>query len=190
MNLVFIDNFDSFSYNIVHYFQVLGAHVSVLSHNELKGNLDVLLSADGVVVGPGPNTPLEAGELMEILPLLVEGNKNILGVCLGHQAIAQYFGWSLEKAQRPMHGKVTWVQHAQTGITKNIPTPMPVGRYHSLIVNKSNNSDLMVDSVDECGQVMAFHHKSKPIWGLQYHPESVLTDNGMQILQNWLSEIS
>ena len=189
MNLVFIDNFDSFSYNIVHYFRILGANVKVLHHNELFAELDSLQKADGIVIGPGPNKPSDAGELMEVLPILIETKRNILGICLGHQALAQHFGWKLEKAKMPMHGKVSMVNHSQSGLTMNIPTPMPIGRYHSLIVIPQEDSELRVDCLDELGQVMAFHHKNRPIWGLQYHPESVLTTNGLEILKNWMSEI-
>lgn len=188
MRIVFLDNRDSFTFNLVHYLEELGATVYVYNHdqNVTLFNPD---NFDGLVIGPGPNTPSESGILMEIIDVWVKANKSILGICLGHQGIGEYFGLELIKSKRPMHGKSTNLTLlADSILYEDLQLPVSVGRYHSLIVSGSCD-DLKVTAVDGDQQIMSLTHKNLPINSVQFHPESVNTPQGKSILNNWLKSI-
>ena len=184
MNVAFIDNFDSFTYNLVHYLQLTGTVLRVFRNDELDEHINELLSSDAIVIGPGPNAPSDAGMLMNILPLLIEKNKPILGVCLGHQALGEMFGWQLKIAAAPVHGKSSLMRHVCNGLFNGLDNPMQIGRYHSLVVSPvdglNNLSVLEILGEDEIGQIMAFKHRDLPIWGVQFHPESVCLITGLK----------
>lgn len=188
MRIVFLDNRDSFTFNLVHYLEELGAKVTVCNHDE---SIDFFNPAnfEGLLIGPGPNTPKESGRLMEILELWVQSQKSIFGVCLGHQGIGEYFGLELIKSNRPMHGISTLINiKSQSIIYKNLKSTIEVGRYHSLIV-KGTSDELIITATDDEGQIMSLEHKRLPIYSVQFHPESVNTPYGKEILMNWLNSI-
>lgn len=186
MKIVFIDNFDSFTYNLIHYLQNTGSEVVMFHHNELFQNENYILSADAIVIGPGPNSPKDAGELMQFIPKLIEHYKPILGICLGQQALGEYFGMELALAQFPMHGKTSEIQHGGKDLFQNLQNPMKVGRYHSLVVKPTNDSDCIEVLAQINGEVMSIKHTKLPIWAVQFHPESVLTPEGQLLIQNWI----
>lgn len=187
MKIVFIDNFDSFTHNLIHYLKITGCEVVMYHHHELFSNQSSILESNGIVIGPGPNSPRNAGELMSFLPILIEKRMPILGICLGHQALGEYFGMKLSLAQRPMHGKSSEIDHDGKELFLGISTPMKIGRYHSLIVEQIE-CDSPIEVLAEVNQeVMSFKHRELPIFGVQFHPESVLTPDGQQMIQNWVN---
>lgn len=188
MKIVFLDNRDSFTFNLVHYLEELGATVSVYNHDQAITHFNPN-DFDGLVIGPGPNTPKESGILMEIIDIWVRSGKSILGICLGHQGIGEYFGLDLIKSKRPLHGKSTHLKLAANSILyKNLKHPISVGRYHSLIVSGSCDK-LKVTAVDNDQQIMSLTHVNLPINSVQFHPESVNTPQGKLMLENWLQSI-
>jgi len=186
LKIVFIDNFDSFTHNLIHYLKITGCEVVLYHHHELFSNQTSILESNGVVIGPGPNSPDDAGELMDFIQVLTHVKMPILGICLGQQAIGQFFGMNLNLAKEPMHGKTSEIVHHGNPLFKNIESPMKVGRYHSLVVEPSVNSkDIKIlATVDQ--EIMSIQHNELPIWAVQFHPESVLTPNGQQLIQNWV----
>lgn len=192
MRVLFIDNLDSFTYNLVHCLEVAGAEVVVL-RNEGKDwpELPVLMnSCDAWVVGPGPGQPQDYPHLMGALQDWI-GKKPLLGVCLGLQAIALNGGWQVVHGKVPMHGKSSWVEHNGRGLFAQLASPLQVGRYHSLVVQSPINpgqngvEGLGVDA--RCGDaVMALSDERKGVWAVQFHPESVLTPEGQQMINQWL----
>jgi anthranilate synthase component 2 len=182
--ILVVDNFDSFTYNLVDYLKQLGQETEVLRNNL---PLEILLSDrySRVVLSPGPGIPSAAGNLMSVIDYYA-GKKPVLGICLGHQAIAEYFKGTLKKAIRPMHGKISKVINDGDAIFKNIPEIIDVTRYHSLVCDEIPDQ-LSVISRSMDGEVMALKHKKMNIYGLQYHPEAVLTTNGLEIISNWLN---
>ncbi len=190
MKIAFIDNFDSFTFNLIHYFKNTGSEVELFHHNELFENQDKIFGANAVVIGPGPKTPIEAGELMPFLEVLVGRKFPILGICLGQQAIGQFFGMKLKLANLPMHGKTSLVEHVDGNIFLNIENPMKVGRYHSLVVEMTEIST-EIEPIATCnGEIMAIQHVQLPIFAVQFHPESVLTPQGQTLIQNWVNLLS
>ena len=181
MQVLVIDNYDSFTYNLVDYLGDLGAEVDVM-RNDVDGVLD--RSPDRVVVSPGPCTPNEAGVSVEAIRSFAERGVPVLGVCLGHQALAQAFGGSVVRGE-PVHGKTAEVEHDGRSIFDELPSPMTVGRYHSLIVDPALPDELEV-SAQGGGVVMAIRHRELPAEGVQFHPESILTPEGKTILRNFL----
>lgn len=181
MNVLVIDNYDSFTYNLVQYLGELGAELDVV-RNDVDGVLD--RSPDRVVVSPGPCTPNEAGVSVEAIRSFAERGVPVLGVCLGHQAMAQAFGGSVVRGE-PVHGKTAEVEHDGRSIFEELPSPMTVGRYHSLIVDPALPDELEV-SAEGGGVVMAIRHRELPAEGVQFHPESILTPEGKMILRNFL----
>lgn len=185
--LLVIDNYDSFTFNLVQYFGQLGVAMKVFRNDELTGAQAEKLNPDRVLISPGPCTPSEAGVSLEIIKTFA-GRKPILGVCLGHQAMGQYFGGKVVRAGRLMHGKMSPVLHRGTDVFKGLPSPFRATRYHSLLVERESfPACLEVTAETAEGEIMGLRHKEFPVWGVQFHPESIATEHGMQMLKNFLS---
>ena len=187
-NIVLIDNYDSFTYNLVHYLEDLNCKVTVLRNDEFE--LDELEKFDKILLSPGPGIPEEAGLLKAVIQKYAS-SKSILGVCLGQQAIGEVFGGSLTNLEKVHHGVASKIQILVSDETlfNNLDKNIEVGRYHSWVISKDNfPSDLEITSVDENGEIMSIRHKNFDVKGVQFHPESVLTPNGKQILENWVNQ--
>lgn len=185
MKTVIIDNYDSFTYNLAHLVKELGAEVSVVRNDQFR--LSELKPFDKIILSPGPGIPTEAGLLMDVIDAYASV-KPILGVCLGHQAIGEYFGGKLTNLSQVFHGIASIISiTAPDYIYKELPAQVQVGRYHSWVVDNEGLPDcLEVTSVSEEGQIMSLRHKQYDVCGIQYHPESVLTPEGRKIIANWL----
>jgi len=183
--ILLIDNFDSFTHNLQDYLEQQGIDVLTVRYNELGDHWDSLKRAEGIVISPGPGRPADYPALFEIIGAY-EGQKPILGVCLGHQTLCCYYGGKLVKAHKPMHGKVSMVSHTGTDLYTGVQSPTQVTRYHSLIISHLPNM-LKATGTTEMGELMSFAHKEKPVWGVQYHPEAVLTNSGLKIIENFVS---
>ena len=186
--ILIIDNYDSFVYNIVHYLNLLGCKTTVVRNNQFE--LDLITSFDRVVLSPGPGIPEEAGKLLEAIAFIKRLNNPIptLGVCLGHQAIAESFGAQLTNLDRVYHGLSSAITiDTDSLLYRGLETPLVVGRYHSWVVSDLENLPLEVTARDENGTIMSFQHNNLPFTGVQYHPESVLTPKGLELIKNWLS---
>lgn len=185
--LLVIDNYDSFTFNLVQYFGQLGVETRVFRNDELTPDEAVRLNPDRVLISPGPCTPNEAGVSIDIIKTF-SGRKPVLGVCLGHQAMGQYFGGKVIRAGRLMHGKMSPILHHGTGLFQGLPSPFRAARYHSLLVEKASFPDCLEITAETAeGEIMGLRHKQFPVFGVQFHPESIATDHGMQILKNFLS---
>jgi len=186
MKIVVIDNYDSFTYNLVHYLEDLDAKVTVYRNDEFE--LEELEKFDKILLSPGPGVPDEAGLLKDVIKRYAK-TKSIFGVCLGLQAIGEVFGGTLINLEKVYHGVATKVTQIEDDfIFTDLPKETEVGRYHSWVVSNENlPEDLIVTSVDENGQIMSMKHAIYDVRGVQYHPESVLTPNGKKILKNWLN---
>jgi para-aminobenzoate synthetase component 2 len=183
--ILVVDNYDSFVFNLVQYLQQLGAEVVVKRNDEV--NAESINDYDGVLLSPGPGTPEDAGACIEIVNAAIEKQKPLLGVCLGHQAIGAALGGKVSRAPELLHGKTSQVQHKNEGVFKDIKSPFRATRYHSLAIETpSVPKELLVTATTESGVIMGVKHKSAPIEGVQFHPESVLTEGGHQLLANWL----
>ncbi len=184
-----IDNYDSFTYNLVQYLGELGASV-VVHRNDAIGISGVEnLGADGIVISPGPCAPDSAGISVELIRRFA-GLVPMLGVCLGHQAIGAAFGARVVRNHRILHGKTSDIHHSAIGILSGLPNPFVAGRYHSLVIDGSSLPDeLAVTAWTDQGEIMGIQHREHEIAGVQFHPESVLTPNGRQLLANWLSRV-
>jgi para-aminobenzoate synthetase component 2 len=188
IKILVIDNYDSFVFNIVQYLQQLGAKVVVKRNDEV--NADSIEEYDGVLLSPGPGTPEDAGVCIEIVKKAIEKQKPLLGVCLGHQAIGAALGAKVSRAPELLHGKTSQVQHKNQGVFKDLNSPFRATRYHSLAIENSNlPNDLTITATTESGVIMGVKHRTAPIEGVQFHPESVLTEFGHELLSNWLQEI-
>jgi anthranilate synthase component 2 len=185
--ILVIDNYDSFTFNLVHYLQELGAETRV-ERNDAKSAAEFLaLKPDGILLSPGPCTPNEAGVCLELIEQLPH-DLPLLGVCLGHQAIGQVFGGEVVQAQIIMHGKTSQIEHDGTGVFAGIPNQFQATRYHSLSIAKNSISEpLVINARTEDGEVMGFYHRSRPIHGVQFHPESIASEYGHDLLDNFLS---
>ncbi|MCH7518708.1 MAG: aminodeoxychorismate/anthranilate synthase component II [Candidatus Dadabacteria bacterium] len=185
--ILMIDNYDSFTYNLVHYLAELGEEV-VVHRNDKLGLEDIgKLNPDMLVVSPGPCTPKEAGISVEAIKEFA-GRMPILGVCLGHQSIAYAYGAEIVRADRLLHGKTSEIHHDGKGIYKNIPDPFEATRYHSLIVNKESLPEIFeITAWTDEGEIMGIRHKEHMIEGVQFHPESILTKHGKDLLKNFIS---
>lgn len=183
-NVLLIDNFDSFTYNLVDYLEQLGGKCTVIRNNVA---LETIMTEEyeGIVLSPGPETPTRAGNLMKIVANY-QAKIPMLGVCLGHQAIGEFFGAKLVKAFRPMHGKLSILKTFPDKLWEGIPDSFQVVRYHSLVLAHLP-ADLKILATTSDGEIMAIRHVSLPIWGVQFHPEAVLTEYGLTMLQNWLA---
>lgn len=185
--ILLLDNYDSFTYNLYHYLGELGAETLVKRHDELSVEEALALTPEAIVISPGPCDPDKAGISLELVTAAA-GRCPILGVCLGHQAIAQAFGGRIVRATQLMHGKLSAVHHNSTGLFDEIPSPFTVTRYHSLIAEEASLPGcLEVTARTDDGTIMALRHRDLPIHGVQFHPESIETKQGHRLLQNFLS---
>jgi len=183
--ILVIDNYDSFVFNLVQYLQQLGANCTVVRNDEFK--LSEADKYDGVLISPGPGTPDAAGVSVELVKYCAEKEIPLLGVCLGHQVIAFAYGATVSRAPELLHGKTSVVSHSNKSFLENIPSPFTATRYHSLAIEKDTlPTELEITGQTESGVVMAIQHKTLPISGVQFHPESVLTEHGYQMIGNWL----
>jgi anthranilate synthase/aminodeoxychorismate synthase-like glutamine amidotransferase len=184
-----IDNYDSFTYNLVQYLGELGAEVRVLRNDAVHPADVAAVRADRIVISPGPGRPEDAGVTMEVIRRLGPQTP-ILGVCLGHQAIGAVFGGSVVRAAAPMHGKTSTIDHDGHGVFNGIAGPFLASRYHSLVVAEQGLPDELIVSARtrEDGSIMGLRHRTFPVHGVQFHPESILTEEGRQILRNFLED--
>ncbi len=187
--IIVIDNYDSFTYNLVQYLGELGADLSIYRNDEISVSAVGKKKPDAIVVSPGPCTPNEAGISMDVIRTY-SGQIPILGVCLGHQSLGQVFGGDVVRAKRIMHGKISEVHHSKDPLFQSVPNPFPATRYHSLLVKKSTlPSVLKITAWTDRGEIMGLKHRSHPTWGVQFHPESIMTTFGKQILKNFIQLI-
>lgn len=187
MKFLVIDNYDSFTYNLVHYIEMSGVETHTVFNDDplLENFKDFIREYDAVVLSPGPCVPAQSGSLMNF----IEGYHlkiPMLGVCLGMQALGEFFGWTLTHAQLPMHGKTSDITHSESGLFNNIKNPMTVGRYHSLILEPQTVSPLVATAFYN-NEVMALEHKTLPVFGVQFHPESILTPDGISLIKNFIA---
>jgi len=186
-HILVVDNYDSFTWNLVHYLHDVGAQTRVIRNDELSAAEALGTKPDGIVLSPGPCTPNEAGICMDIVNE-APGDLPILGVCLGHQSIGQALGGAVITAKEIRHGKRSPVTHKAGLLFEGIPDTFNVVRYHSLAIREEDLPDsLIVDAFTEDGEIMAVRHKTRPVYGLQFHPESILTEHGHKMLANWLT---
>lgn len=185
--LLVIDNYDSFTFNLVQYFGQLGVAMRVFRNDEITPAEAERLNPDRVLISPGPCTPTEAGVSLDMIRTFA-GRKPILGVCLGHQAMGQCFGGKVVRAGRLMHGKMSPILHRGTDLFRGLPSPFRAARYHSLLVEKETFPDCLEVTAETAeGEIMGLRHRQFPVWGVQFHPESIATEHGMKMLQNFLS---
>ncbi|MBU4479621.1 MAG: aminodeoxychorismate/anthranilate synthase component II [Candidatus Omnitrophica bacterium] len=185
--ILLIDNYDSFTYNLVQYFGELKQTVKVFRNDKITCSQVEKIRPQRIVISPGPRTPKEAGISCEIIKHFA-GKIPVLGVCLGHQCIGQAFGAKIVRAKKLMHGKTSQIRHDGKTIFKDIPNPFAATRYHSLVIKKSTlSADFIVTAVSEDNEIMAIKHKQYALWGVQFHPESILTKDGKKILANFLA---
>lgn len=188
--VLLIDNYDSYTYNLYQYLGELGAEVLVFRNDAVDVDGIRMVWPDGLVISPGPCTPNEAGVTLEAIKELA-GRLPILGVCLGHQAIGQAFGGVIKRNHRIVHGKTSEVFHSGEGVFEGLPSPVVVGRYHSLVVEESSlPADLRVTGWTDQGEIMAIRHRTFDIEGVQFHPESILTEHGKSMLSTFLRRLS
>ena len=185
--ILVVDNYDSFTWNIVHYLRELGAAVEVVRNDALGASEAMALGAAGILISPGPGTPDEAGISLELVAACAEARRPLLGICLGHQAIGQHFGGRIERAEQLMHGKTCAVEHDGSGLFEGLPSPFTATRYHSLMVSEESLPDcLVVNAKAADATVQGFRHRDLPIHGVQFHPESVASECGRELLGNFL----
>ena len=183
--ILVVDNYDSFVFNLVQYLQQLGAECTVVRNDAVAA--EEASKYDGVLISPGPGTPEKAGISVEMIKYCAQHSIPLFGVCLGHQAIGVAFGATVSRAPELLHGKTSLVYHQQEGVLADIPSPFTATRYHSLCVEKDSVPNTMhITGTTDSGLVMSMEHTTLPIQGVQFHPESVLTEHGHQMLANWL----
>ena len=184
-NILFIDNYDSFTYNVIQAFLVLGADITVYRNDEYipQSTIDF----DALIISPGPDHPQNSGVSVQLIKQY-HTHKPVLGICLGHQAIAHAFGGVVDCAKRVVHGEAHWIHHNQDGLFTGLSSPFSVGRYHSLAVH-SLPEDFLADAHCSDGTIMSIRHMQHPTFGLQFHPESILTPMGMKLFENFLHTI-
>lgn len=190
-HILVIDNFDSFTYNLVQYLGMCGAETTVFRNNEV--NMQTILNPkyNGILLSPGPCSPTESGICLDIIKLALENEldkRPLFGVCLGHQSIGYQSGAAVSRASKPRHGKTSPIGHDNLGVFKGLPQPMTAVRYHSLAIEKATiNSDFLISATaEDDGEIMGIRHRTLPIEGVQFHPESILTEGGLQLIQNFL----
>lgn len=186
-----IDNYDSFTYNLVQYLGEEGADLQVKRNDEISPGDVVDLAPHGIVLSPGPCTPNEAGICLDLIRQASDRQIPMLGVCLGHQAMGQAFGGEVVRAKRIMHGKVSKVSHDAKGVFAGLASPLTVTRYHSLSVAEDSWPDCLeiTARAEDDGEIMGLRHKELPIEGVQFHPESILSEHGKQMVRNWLQSL-
>jgi anthranilate synthase/aminodeoxychorismate synthase-like glutamine amidotransferase len=185
--LLMLDNYDSFTWNLVQYLGELGASVKVVRNDQVSLDDIEALAPEGIVISPGPCTPSEAGISVPVVRRFA-GKIPLLGVCLGHQAIGQAFGARIVRAQRVMHGKLSSVVHDGRGVFAGVPTPFAATRYHSLAIERASlPPELDVTATSEDGEIMAVRHRGLAVEGVQFHPEAILTEHGRKVLANFLA---
>ncbi len=188
--LLLIDNYDSFTYNLVHYLGELGADVVVKRNDALDVQAAMALRPAGIVLSPGPCTPNEAGICLSLVAAASESQIPLLGVCLGHQSIGQAFGGRVLQAREIVHGKVGRIHHNDSGVFKGLPSPIAATRYHSLIVDRPTlPAELEITAELEDGTIMGLRHRSLPIEGVQFHPESIASEHGHAMLRTFLDRL-
>jgi para-aminobenzoate synthetase component II len=190
--ILVIDNYDSFVYTLVGYLQQLGAETTVVRNDDvtLAEAVELASARDGVLVSPGPGNPGEAGVCIELIRWCGDNSKPMLGVCLGHQALAEAYGGTVTHAPELMHGKTSQVEHEGRNVFAGLPSPFTATRYHSLAaVNETIPADLEVTARTHSGVIMGLAHRTAPLSGVQFHPESVLTEGGYLLLGNWLESL-
>ncbi|MEC8014333.1 MAG: aminodeoxychorismate/anthranilate synthase component II [Verrucomicrobiota bacterium] len=186
MHLLIIDNYDSFTYNVVQYFGVLGAKVTIMRNDDLDAKEIEFNNFEALVISPGPCDPSKAGISLAAIKL-AKGKLPILGICLGHQCIGQLFGGDIVRADRLMHGKTSPISHNGKDLFESMTDPFLATRYHSLLIAPESMPDeLEITAHTSEGEIMGIKHKTLPIWGVQFHPESLATENGIMILKNFL----
>jgi anthranilate synthase component 2 len=182
-----IDNYDSFTWNLVHYLGELGADMTVWRNDKISAEAVLAAQPDAIVLSPGPCTPNEAGICLDLIAK-ADGKVPLLGVCLGHQSIGQAYGGDVVRAPLPIHGKLSQVSHRATGLFRGINGPFQATRYHSLVVKRETMPEVLeITAETDDGLVMALQHRSAPIHGLQFHPESILSEHGHTMLRNFLA---
>ena len=186
MAILLLDNYDSFTYNLLHYLSELGCQVIVHRNNAVSVADVLAMKPEGIVISPGPGAPEESGICLALVKE-ASGKIPLLGVCLGHQAIGQAFGGQVVRAPKPMHGKVSAVHHQGRGVFKGLPSPFSATRYHSLIVEKTSLPDMLeITAETEDGIIMGLKHKSLNVHGVQFHPESIASEHGHALLRNFV----
>ncbi|MFZ6666022.1 anthranilate synthase component II [Peijinzhouia sedimentorum] len=186
-NIVLVDNYDSFTWNLVDYFHRCGVQLQVIRNDVSLAKLQQL-QADALVLSPGPESPQKAGNLMQFVEHFHD-KLPIFGICLGHQAIGEFFGANLKKGLKPMHGKISTIKILeQQGLYKDLPNQFDVVRYHSLVLDNLP-TELIQTAISQEAELMSMRHATLPICGVQYHPEAVLTQNGLALIKNWLDDI-
>jgi anthranilate synthase component II len=183
-SVLVIDNYDSFTFNLVHYLQELGAEVEVVRNDAISAGQALSSGAQAFLISPGPCTPNEAGVSLDLVAACAEAKRPLLGVCLGHQTIGQHFAGKVVRGGL-MHGKTSPVSHDGSGLFADLPSPFTATRYHSLIV-EGIPADLLVNATSDDGHVMGFRHRELPIHGVQFHPESIATEHGHAMLANFM----
>jgi anthranilate synthase component 2 len=182
-----IDNYDSFTWNLVHYLGELGADMTVWRNDKISAEAVLAAQPDAIVLSPGPCTPNEAGICLELIAK-ADGKVPLLGVCLGHQSIGQAYGGDVVRAPLPIHGKLSQVSHRATGLFRGINGPFQATRYHSLVVKRETMPDVLeITAETDDGLVMGLQHRNAPVHGLQFHPESILSEHGHTMLRNFLA---
>jgi anthranilate synthase component 2 len=185
--ILVVDNYDSFTWNLVHYLKELGAAVEVVRNDALSAAEALASGAEAFLISPGPGTPDEAGVSLDLIALCAEARLPLLGVCLGHQAIGQHFGARVVRAGRVMHGKTCPVTHDGSGVFAGLPSPLTATRYHSLVVEAHGLPDsLIVNATADDSTVQGLRHRDLPIHGVQFHPESIASEHGHRLLTNFL----
>lgn len=186
-----IDNYDSFTYNLVQYLGEIGQEIKVYRNDQITAQDVIDENPAGILISPGPSDPDHAGICLEVIRLAAENDIPLLGVCLGHQSIGQVFGGVVVRGPEPMHGKVSSMTHEGKGVFHGLPTPYDITRYHSLVVERDTlPEELEITAQTEDGMIMGLQHISKPIHGVQFHPESIATAHGHDLLKNFVEMLS
>ncbi len=188
--LLLIDNYDSFTYNLVHYLGELGAEIEVWRNDALDVQQAMAMNPAGILLSPGPCDPDQAGICLALTEAAAQTRTPLLGVCLGHQTIGQAFGGKVVRCHEIVHGKMGTVQHSDSGLFHGLPSPFAATRYHSLVVERASLPDCLAVTAElEDGTIMGLQHKELPIHGVQFHPESIASEHGHALLQNFLNEM-
>jgi para-aminobenzoate synthetase component 2 len=187
-SILVVDNYDSFVYNLVQFMAELDAEVTVLRNDQVTAAQVASMAPDGVLVSPGPGHPRDAGNCVDIIRACAENGIPMLGVCLGHQALGEAFGATIDRAPELLHGRSSLVEHEGDGVFSGVANPLVVGRYHSLVVEDKGLPAQFTVTARSHGLIMGMRHRALPLEGVQFHPESVLTQDGFRMLANWLRQ--